>query len=67
MFKWYQLKLTWAHIKLGGDSGYCTLQDFLQSEDLRQLWDDEDLVSQWTFHRDTVGGPAISEVEGGAL
>ena len=63
VFKWYQLKLTWAHIKLDGDQGYCTLEDFLQSEDLRQLWDDPALVSRWTFHKDIVGGQEMSEAE----
>ena len=35
-----QLKLTWAHIKLDGDIGYCTLEDFLQSEGtLEEYWE----------------------------
>ena len=63
MFNWYQIKLLWAHIKLDGDTGYCTLEDFLESEDLRQLWDNQSLVSRWTFHRDTLGGSEISEAE----
>ena len=67
MFNWYQLKLLWAHIKLDGDIGHCTLEDFLESEDLRQLWDNEGLVSRWTFHRDTVGGSEISETEAIAM
>ena len=46
----------WAHIKLDGEKGYCTLEQFLDVPETKELWNDRSLVAGWTFHKDNIDG-----------
>ena len=61
--QWYDRKKLWAHIKLDGDKGYCTLEQFLDVPETKELWNDQSLVASWTFHKDSIEGPEIDEAE----
>ena len=62
--QWYDRKKLWAHIKLDGEKiGYCTLEQFLDVPETKELWNDGSLVAGWSFHKDNIDGPEIDEAE----
>ena len=61
ILKWYAELKIWASMKIPGDRGFCTLEDFLQSDGVAALWNNASLVASWTFVKDCVNGEEMSE------
>ena len=63
ILQWYSDLKIWASLKIPGDRGFCTLEDFLQTDDVLQLWNNASLVASWTFVKDKVDGEILTEDE----
>ena len=63
ILQWYSDLKIWASLKIPGDRGFCTLEDFLQTDDVLQLWNNASLVASWTFVKDKVDGEILTEEE----
>ena len=61
ILKWYAELNIWASFKIPGDRGYCSLEEFLQSDGVAALWNNASLVASWTFVKDRVDGEEMSE------
>ena len=63
ILQWYSDLKIWASLKIPGDRGFCRLEDFLQTDDVLQLWNNASLVASWTFVKDKVDGEILTENE----
>ena len=43
ILKWYAELKIWASLKIPGDRGFCTLEEFLQSDGVAALWNNASL------------------------
>ena len=64
---WDRQRKVWSHCFFYDHLAFCTLEAFLNSTEFVALWNDASIVSQWSFHRDSMHGEQITEAEAVAI